>query len=75
MAHTPPPGPNIYQKFPPPEDRRDILLRAAYDILKQCIDSDYVMEVGHATAEYDGTTCDGYCLKSDIADLLDIDYD
>jgi len=46
--------------------RERILLRAAYDILKKC---DALGE----TAFYDDTDCDGYCLATDIAEVLGIE--
>lgn len=50
-------------------DRRAVLLRAAYDILKKCGDEFNPQEV---TAFYDGTDCDGFCLMEDIACELDL---
>lgn len=57
------------------EDRRDVLLRAAYDILTKCKDSGYVVDPMSQTAYYDGTHCDGSCLYDDIADALGFDED
>lgn len=55
------------------DDRRDILLRAAYDILKKCDDSPHVLDPMVATAIWDGVECDGGCLMEEIRDLLDIE--
>ena len=49
------------------EDRKEVLLKAAYDILKKCDEGPYVKNALEVTAEYDGTECDGYCLANDIA--------
>lgn len=54
-------------------ERAEILLKAAYNILKQCEDSFYVLNVLGVTAEWDGVECDGACLLNDINDLLEID--
>ena len=54
-------------------DRRDVLLRAAYDIFKKCEESPEVLEVHAVTAQYDDTECDGYCLQQEIEDLLGIE--
>lgn len=55
------------------ENRKDVLLRAAFDLLKRCSDSYYVLSVNEACAQYDGVPCDGCCLITDIADELGID--
>ena len=54
-------------------DRRDILLRAAYDLLKRSTRDHYVREATAITVRYDEANCDGYCLMEDIASELDID--
>jgi len=53
--------------------RERILLRAAYDILKKCNEGPYVKDALGETAFYDGTDCDGYCLATDIAEVLGIE--
>lgn len=53
-----------------PEDRKVILLRAAYDLLKKCERSYYVLHAPNVTVTYDGAECDGSCLMSDIEDEL-----
>lgn len=55
------------------EDRKLVLLKAAYDVLKKCQQSMYVKNVLEQTAFYDGTECDGLCLMEDIAIELDIE--
>lgn len=55
------------------ENRKDVLLKAAYDLLKNCHDSHYVLNVLETTVFYDDTDCDGYCLANDIADALGLD--
>lgn len=58
--------------------RAHTLLKAAYDLLKQCNQAGYVLEAIDVEIEYDGTTCDGYCLLEDLAAALNIpkeDYD
>ena len=53
--------------------RERILLRAAYDILKKCNEGLYVKDALGETAFYDDTYCDGYCLATDIAEVLGIE--
>lgn len=48
-------------------NRKDILLRAAYDLLKTAIDSRIVLEAGSILTRYDKSDCDGVCLMTDIA--------
>lgn len=55
------------------KDRREILLKAAYDILKKCDEGPYVKNALEETAFYDEAECDGFCLMEDIASELDID--
>jgi len=55
--------------------RRDILLRAAYDILTRCYRCGYVIEANSTMAFYDMANCSGSCLREDIAIQLDIDDD
>ena len=54
-------------------DRKTVLLRAAYDLLKKQDKSGYVLNLLAETYFYDGTDCDGYCLMEDIAHELEID--
>ena len=54
-------------------DRKIILLRACYDILKKCRDSHFVLSPMEITVFYDDADCDGACLMDDIAIELDIE--
>jgi hypothetical protein len=56
-------------------DRRDTLLRAAYDLLKECEEGLYVKDVMSTTAIWDEAECDGYCLMEEIGNLLGIGED
>lgn len=49
-----------------PIERAKVLLKAAHQILNKCDDSPYVENALEMTADYDGTECDGFCLKEDI---------
>jgi hypothetical protein len=51
-------------------DRKTILLRAAYDMLKKCADSHYVILPMETTVFYDEADCDGSCLMDDIVSEL-----
>jgi len=54
-------------------DRKTVLLKAAFDLLKQQLNSTGgVLNVLELEAQYDGTSCDGRCLLEDIADELDL---
>jgi hypothetical protein len=55
------------------EDRKTILLRATYDILKSCDEGPYVKNVFEQTAIWDEVECDGYCLMEEIAVELGIE--
>jgi hypothetical protein len=54
-------------------DRKDVLLRAAYDLLTRLERYPVVEEAACELVHYDGTDCDGACLKVDIAAELEID--
>lgn len=54
-------------------ERKDELLRAAYDLLKKQERSHYVLNLLGETAFYDSAECDGRCLMQDIADELGIE--
>ena len=56
-------------------DRKDVLLRAAYDLLRKCDESAYVLSAMETTVHYDGCECDGYCLMVDIFEVLELDED
>ena len=55
------------------KDRKDILLRAAYDLLKRSTKDYYVREATSIVVHYDDADCDGYCLMDDIASELDLE--
>ena len=55
--------------------RKEILLKAAYDLLKACHDSHFVLDVMSTSVFYDDADCDGNCLMEDIACELGIDAD
>ena len=56
------------------ENRKDILLRAAYDILKRCTEGPYVVSPSEVCARWDDANCSGDCLMDEIADLLGLDF-
>jgi hypothetical protein len=47
-------------------DRKIVLLKACYDMLKQIDDAGYVISPFETTVHYDEADCDGYCLMEDI---------
>jgi hypothetical protein len=47
-------------------DRKTVLLRACYDMLKQQQESHTVLSPFEMTVFYDDADCDGYCLIEDI---------
>lgn len=51
-------------------DRKSVLLKACYDMLKKCRDSHYTLSVMEETVHYDDADCDGSCLMDDIATEL-----
>lgn len=54
-------------------NRKDILLRAAYDLLKRSTQSRFVEEATSILVHYDGANCDGYCLMDEIAQELNLE--
>jgi hypothetical protein len=54
-------------------ERKDILLRAAYDLLKRCTEDPYVREASRIVVRYDDANCSGDCLMEDIAIELGLD--
>jgi len=54
----------------PPISRKDILLKAAYDLLKKAEAAHYVEQATAIVVHYDDADCDGYCLMEDIASEL-----
>lgn len=57
------------------EDRKDILLRAAYDILKRCAEGPHVVSPSEVCARWDDANCSGDCLMEEIACLLELGVD
>jgi hypothetical protein len=57
------------------KDRKEILLRAAYDLLKRSTQDHYVREATSILTRFDEADCDGYCLMEDIAAELGLDDD
>lgn len=55
------------------KSRKEILLKAAYDLLKKQYEARVVLDLLTETAFYDGTECDGFCLMDDIANELGIE--
>ena len=53
-------------------DRKEVLLRACYEMLKKCADSPFVITPTETTVFYDEADCDGSCLMDDIAIELGI---
>jgi len=51
--------------------REHILLRAAYQLLKQQEDSGYILNMLAVTTVWDKATCDGYCLMEEAKELLE----
>jgi hypothetical protein len=54
------------------QDRKEVLLKAAYDLLKECDKGIYVKNALETVVFYDDAECDGFCLMEDIAAELDI---
>lgn len=55
------------------DNRKNVLLRAAYDLLTKCDKSHFVLDASEVLVRYDGADCDGSCLRQDIAAELGID--
>jgi hypothetical protein len=55
------------------QDRKEVLLKAAYDLLKECDKGIYVKNALETVVFYDDAECDGTCLMEDIAIELGID--
>ena len=53
--------------------RSDLLLLQAHKLLQKQDVSFYVINVLSEKLKYDGTTCDGYCLKEDIETHLELE--
>jgi hypothetical protein len=54
-------------------NRKEILLRAAYDLIKRSTQESYVQAAEEINVFYDDANCDGHCLMDDIAIELDIE--
>lgn len=52
------------------EDRKTVLLKAAYELLKQCHEGIFVRNALEVPVIYDGVENDGFSLANDIADEL-----
>lgn len=55
------------------ENRKDVLLKAAFDLLAKCNNSATVLHAPATLVNYDDEECDGSCLMEDIADELGFD--
>ena len=55
------------------DDRKEVLLRACYDMLKKIGDSVYALSPFETTVFYDEADCDGHCLMDDIRIELNIE--
>lgn len=54
-------------------DRKDVLLRAAYDLIRKSSDAPYVTAAHEMSVFYDDAECDGNRLMEDIATVLKLD--
>ncbi len=59
----------------PDNKRKDILLRAAFDLLRRADMEAYVRHAPNILIRYDEANCDGSCLMEDIANELGFDCD
>ena len=57
------------------DSRKVELLKACLEMLWQMENSHYVMGPSEFELHYDGTTCDTWCLKTDILNELNLDDD
>lgn len=55
------------------DNRKVILLRAAYDLLKRAKESPVVEETCSICVRYDDADCDGNCLMEDIAHEINLE--
>jgi hypothetical protein len=55
------------------QDRKETLLRAAYDLLKRSAQTSFVESATSIMTHYDDADCDGYCLMDDISSELELD--
>ena len=54
-------------------DRKEVLLRACYDLLMKQAESGYVLNLLDEIVHYDDTDADGNCLLEDICDELELE--
>lgn len=54
-------------------DRKDVLLRAAFDLLRRAANYHHVRSATSILVRYDDANCDGYCLMRDIATEINLD--
>ena len=54
-------------------DRKEVLLRACYDLLMRQVESGYVLNLLDEIVHYDDTDVDGNCLLEGIHDELELD--
>lgn len=54
------------------QDRKTVLLKACYDLLKKQNESIYVLNMLEQTVCYDDMECDGSCLLEDIESELSL---
>ncbi len=54
-------------------NRKDVLLKACYDLLNKQTESYYVLDLLHEEIFYDDAMNDGCCLMDDIENELDLD--
>lgn len=59
--------------MPDEQDRKTVLLKAAYELLKQSARDHSLCAVRDIDVHYDGTSCDGYILMEDIKIELDLE--
>lgn len=57
------------------DNRKDILLRAAYDLIKRSTMATYTASAQSTMVHYDEADCDGLCLMEDILTELDLEGD
>jgi len=53
------------------ENRKDVLLKATFDLLRECDKGPYVKNALETMVVWDGVECDGYCLMQEIQELLE----
>lgn len=56
-----------------PKNRKKVLLRACFDMLRKCEDARFVISPLETEVYYDEADCDGSCLLDDLALELGIE--